>query len=114
MSIAPTRSQRLGKPTATRLGHQVAAMTCRSVRPAVAYWFEYVHLGAETDICAHTDANMLDMLDSGLGNVSSALTASGMWSNTLLVFSAVRHLVVCIRALVWCYADSVVADATAG
>ena len=36
-------------------------------------------------------ANMLDMLDSGLGNVSAALTTAGMWSNTLLVFSAVRQ-----------------------
>lgn len=33
-------------------------------------------------------ANMLDMLDSGLANVSAALTSEGMWSDTLLVFSA--------------------------
>ena len=30
-------------------------------------------------------ANMLDMLDSGLGNVSAALSSAGMWTNTLLV-----------------------------
>ena len=34
-------------------------------------------------------ANMLDMLDSGLGNVSATLKATGYWANTLLVFSAV-------------------------
>ena len=32
---------------------------------------------------------MLDMLDSGLGNVSATLKATGYWANTLLVFSAV-------------------------
>ena len=36
------------------------------------------------------DANMLDMLDSGLANVSTALTQAQMWQHTLLVFSAVR------------------------
>jgi hypothetical protein len=58
----------------------------------------FFNLGAETDTCVCIDANMLDMLDSGLGNVSSALTASGMWSNTLLVFSAVCFsLAACIE-----------------
>ena len=33
---------------------------------------------------------MLDMLDSGLANVSTALTQAQMWEHTLLVFSAVR------------------------
>jgi len=33
---------------------------------------------------------MLDMLDSGLANVSTALTQAQMWQHTLLVFSAVR------------------------
>lgn len=33
-------------------------------------------------------ANMLDMLDSGLGNVTAALKHAGYWNNTLLVFSA--------------------------
>ena len=44
-----------------------------------------------TDVCrAWADANMLDMLDSGLANVSTALTQAQMWQHTLLVFSAVR------------------------
>ena len=44
-----------------------------------------------TDVCrARVDANMLDMLDSGLANVSTALTQAQMWQHTLLVFSAVR------------------------
>ena len=38
---------------------------------------------------AQVYANMLDMLDSGLGNVSATLKATGYWANTLLVFSAV-------------------------
>ncbi len=36
----------------------------------------------------HTYANMLHMLDSGLANVTAALSTKGMWSNTLLLFSA--------------------------
>ena len=46
-----------------------------------------------TDVCrawVYIDANMLDMLDSGLANVSTALTQAQMWQHTLLVFSAVR------------------------
>ena len=38
---------------------------------------------------AQVYANMLDMLDSGLGTVSATLKATGYWANTLLVFSAV-------------------------
>lgn len=36
----------------------------------------------------HTYANMLHMLDSGVANVTAALSEKGMWSTTLLLFSA--------------------------
>ena len=36
----------------------------------------------------NTYANMLHMLDSGCANVSDALTQQGMWSNTLMLFTA--------------------------
>jgi arylsulfatase A-like enzyme len=36
----------------------------------------------------HTYANMLHMLDMAVGNVTGALKRLGMWSNTLIVFSA--------------------------
>jgi arylsulfatase A-like enzyme len=38
--------------------------------------------------CRHTYANMLHMLDSGVANVTAALTARGLWANTLLLFTA--------------------------
>jgi len=36
----------------------------------------------------NTYANMLHMLDEGVGNITAALKAQGMWDNTLLLFSA--------------------------
>jgi arylsulfatase A-like enzyme len=36
----------------------------------------------------HILANMLDMLDSAMGNLTTALTTAQMWSDTLIVFSA--------------------------
>ena len=36
----------------------------------------------------NTYANMLAMLDAGVGNIAAALKARGMWDNTLLLFSA--------------------------
>lgn len=36
----------------------------------------------------HTYANMIHMLDKAVGNVSDALVRSGMWSNTLIMFTA--------------------------
>ena len=40
------------------------------------------------EVDLHTYANMLNMLDSGMKNVTAALKSTGMWANTLLVFSA--------------------------
>ena len=34
------------------------------------------------------DANMLQMLDNGVQNVTQALTTKGLWATTLLVFTA--------------------------
>jgi arylsulfatase A-like enzyme len=36
----------------------------------------------------HTYANMLNMLDSHVKNVTDALQRTGLWENTLLVFTA--------------------------
>ena len=51
-----------------------------------------MRVGLTTCAGCWVDANMLDMLDSGLANVSTALTQAQMWQHTLLVFSAVRSL----------------------
>ena len=36
----------------------------------------------------HTYANMLALLDEGIGNLTSALRSSGLWASTLMLFTA--------------------------